>query len=132
MSYSKMIVKKQNFKDLPFTLEPVLKIVREKNKGDVKNISVRVTKHASKKLTKVKLIWIDYKQLIMHCSNCIFRSTDYLSYLLPMFPLVYFLQHLLKECKGMKPNGKISKEGPMVLSFVWEKKNYTTEVKFSY
>ena len=51
-----MIVKKQNFKDLPFTLEPVLKIVRETNKGDVKNISARVTKHASKKLTKVKLI----------------------------------------------------------------------------
>ena len=94
-----MIVKKQNFKDLPFTLEPVLKIVRETNKGDVKNISVRVTKHASKKLTKVKLIWIDYKQLIMHCSNCVFRSADYLSYLLPMFPLAYFLQHLLEECK---------------------------------
>ena len=52
---------------------------------------------------KLKLIWIDYEQLIMDYFDCIFIyiSTDHLAYLIPMFSLVswflYFLQDLLQE-----------------------------------
>ena len=51
ISYSKGILKVQNF--LPkypfiFTLETVLKMANEKNKGDVKRICAKVTKHNKK------------------------------------------------------------------------------------
>ena len=39
-----------------FTLETVLKIANETNQGDVKSICARVTKRASKKWRKLKLI----------------------------------------------------------------------------
>ena len=51
ISYSKRILKVQNV--LPkypffFTLETVLKMTNEKNKGDVKSIHAKVTKHNKK------------------------------------------------------------------------------------
>ena len=51
ISYSKRISKVQNF--LPnhpffFTLETLLKMVNERNKGDVKSICAKVTKHNRK------------------------------------------------------------------------------------
>ena len=51
ISYSKRILKVQNF--LPkhpffFTLETVLKMAKETNKGDVESIRAKVTKHIKK------------------------------------------------------------------------------------
>ena len=51
MSYSKRILKVQNF--LPkhpffFTLETVLKVAKETNKGDVETLRVKVRKHFKK------------------------------------------------------------------------------------
>ena len=51
ISYSKRILKVQNF--LPkypffFILETVLKMANKKNKGDVKSVCVKVTKHKKK------------------------------------------------------------------------------------
>ena len=44
-----------------FTLETVLKMPKETNKGDVESICKRVTKPASKKVANAEFIWIDYK-----------------------------------------------------------------------
>ena len=57
LSYSKRILKLQNFyqKILFFTLETVLKMAKETNKGDVECIRGRVTKFASKKVANAEV-----------------------------------------------------------------------------
>ena len=62
LSYSKMILKLQNFYQniLFLTLETVLKMAKETNKGHVESICTRVTKPASKKVVNadVYLNWL--------------------------------------------------------------------------
>ena len=81
-----------------FTLDRLLKIVKKTKKEDVKSIRTRVIKHAFKKVWKLKLIWIDYEQLIVDFFDVIFRSTDDSGYLISVFSLVsWFLYFLLQE-----------------------------------
>ena len=73
----------------------------EGNKGDAESICARVTNMHQNMWRKLRLIWIDYEQLIMDCFHCIFKSTDNLAHLIPVFWLVSwflcFLHHLLQE-----------------------------------
>ena len=61
-----------------FTLETVLKMVKETSKGDVESICTKVTKHASKKVVKAEANpnWLWTIELIMNCFDCIFISTN--------------------------------------------------------
>ena len=55
--HSKKILNLQNFllkHDFSFTLETVLKMVKETKKGEVESIFTKVTKHASKKVAKAE------------------------------------------------------------------------------
>ena len=59
--------------------------IGEGNKGDVESICARVTSMHQNTWRKLRLIWIDYEQLIMDCFRCIFESTDHLAHLIPVF-----------------------------------------------
>ena len=73
----------------------------EGNKGDVESICARVAKMYQNTWWKLRLIRIDYEQLIMDCFHCIFKSMDNLAHLIPVLWFVSwflcFLQHLLQE-----------------------------------
>ena len=70
------MLKCRTYQSLLFPLETILKMVKEKNKRDVESICARVNKHASKKVVKLKLIWIDYEELIMDYLERMFISMD--------------------------------------------------------
>ena len=130
--YSKRILKVQNFwpkHHFSFTLETVLKWQRKQ--GSVESISARLTKYGSKKvpIAEVNLncsLWIDYKQLIMDCFDCIFISTEDLAYFTLIFSPWFHdcsisCSTCTKSTKSIKSNGNISKKWAKVLYFVLEK-----------
>ena len=83
-------------------------MAKDTDKGDVKSKRARVGKVVSKRWQKLKLIWINYGQLVMDCFDCIVISKNDWACLIaiPIFPLVswfvYFLHHLLQEYKKQK------------------------------
>ena len=104
-SNSKKILKLLNFlpkSPFSFTLKTIVKVGKETNKWNIEIIYTRVTKHASKKVSKAKvnLNWL-WK---IDCFDCIFISRDNLACLVPMSMFLlgswclYFLQHLLQVC----------------------------------
>ena len=89
-----------------YPLESVVKMTKETSKRDVERIRARVAKRASKYGAKaeVNLNWLG--TIDMDCFDYILISTDDLTYLIPMLPMVsqflYFLQHLLQDYKEPK------------------------------
>ena len=73
--------------------------------------------------------------LIVYFTVCfIVDCVEDLAYLIPMFSLVSLLfscSTCSKSTKSKKPNGNISTDWAKVLSFVWEKVLFYTEVTFS-
>ena len=67
-----------------FTLETILKMAKKENKGDVESTCARVAKHTFRKVAKAEVNLNYYHQLIMDCFNCIFISTNVLTYFIPI------------------------------------------------
>ena len=106
----------------------------EGNKGDVESICARVTNMHQNMWRKLRLIWIDYEQLIMDFFHCILKSTDNLAHLIPVLWLVswflcFFCSICSKSMKSMKSYGNISTGFAKVLLFV---KNYYFKQKLSF
>ena len=126
ISYSKKISKVQNF--LPkhpffFTLETVLKMAKETNEGDVESRCAKVTKYIKIRWRKLKLIWINYGQLITDCFDYVFISTNNLVYLIPIL-MLSLVHDFSISCSTCSKSTKSMRFLERVLFY--------TEVNFSY
>ena len=119
-----------------FTLDTVLKIEKETNKGDVKSMCAKVTKHIKKggeswswsELTMNNWLWI---VLTVHLYPWIIQPI-WCQYQCSRWfhDFSFSCSTDSKSAKSMRPNGNISTEWAKGFSFVWEKVVFYTEVKF--
>ena len=121
-------MKSHNFvPKLPFflNLETALKMAKETNKGEVESKCARVAKSAPWRT--LKLIWIDYEQLIKDCFDCIIFTIN-LVYFIPMptgFMIFVFFA---------APAPRVWTVWNIIKTLVWNGLRFFlyTEVKFSY
>ena len=112
--------------------------MKETNKGDVKSICAKEPKHASQKVVKaqanLKWLWTVYYRLFWLHTNIYRWFSQFDSNALTGFMISLFLAAPAPRRPRTWNLMGISVRGGffLVLSFVWEKAFFHTEVTFSY